>query len=266
MKIIGKGFLARHLSLAFGDRFPDVTAIAVGVSSTVHGTVTEFDREAHAVYDVLRDCRKDGHTALFFSTASAGMYGAEDSPGTEDGPVFPQSIYGRHKLAIEAAIAASGVDWLTLRLSHLVGDWQPPHQLLPFLVSMVKSGDVTVFRNSHRDLVDVRHSIRIIEHLLETGVRRTVVNVASGVPEPIERIVSGIEQRLGVQASWKIVDRPLDATVVSTEKLRELVPDANDFGFGPDYLDALLDRYVGPAADKRIDGPTPPVGGEQVSG
>jgi nucleoside-diphosphate-sugar epimerase len=259
MKIVGNGFLARHLSMAFGDRFPDVTAIAVGVSSTVLGTVEEFDREANAVYDVLRDCRDTGRTALFFSTASAGMYGAPDSPGTEDGPVFPQTIYGRHKLAIEAAIAASGVDWLVLRLSHLVGDWQPPHQLLPFLVSAVKSGEVTVFRNSHRDLVDVRQCVEVLDTLLTNNVRGTIVNMASGVPESIERIVAGIESRLGVEANWKVVDRPADTTVVSTEKLRSLVPAANDFGFGPNYLDALLDRYVGPAADRRADGPLPTV-------
>jgi nucleoside-diphosphate-sugar epimerase len=70
--------------------------------------------------------------------------------------VEPRSAYGQHKLAVEGLIASSGARWLVLRLAHVVGIGQRPHQLLPAFVEQVRSGTVRLHRNAHRDLVDVR--------------------------------------------------------------------------------------------------------------
>lgn len=247
MEIVGRGFLAHHLT-PLAPSHPGVVAVAAGVSTTVVDQTPEFDREATMLYDVLRRCRASGSLVVFFSTASAAMYGADDSPGTEDGLIFPTSPYGRHKVALESVVQNSGVDWLVFRLSHLVGDAQRPHQLLPLLVSGVLAGEVTVHRGSHRDLVDVRNMVVALDRLLRDGVRNTTVNIASGIPQPIEAIVEGIECRLGRTADRRIVEVPRTRTLVSTARLRSLVPEAAGFGFGPRYLDALLDSYVGKLA------------------
>jgi dTDP-3-amino-3,6-dideoxy-alpha-D-glucopyranose N,N-dimethyltransferase/dTDP-3-amino-3,4,6-trideoxy-alpha-D-glucopyranose N,N-dimethyltransferase/N-methyltransferase len=244
MEIVGRGFIARHLAPLAG-RYPDVTVIAAGVSTTAVDDVAAFDREAELVYQVLRRCRAEGRTVVFFSTSSHAIYGAEGSPGTEDGPVYPTSVYGRHKLALETAARSSGADWLILRLTHLIGRGQPPHQTIPLLVKGVLSGRVRVHRDTHRDMVDVRHMVIALDRLLADGVRNTVVNIASGIPQRMEAVVRGIEQRLGRVAEWHMVDVPRTDTTVSTKRLRELVPEVEDFGFGPDYLPALLDRYIG---------------------
>ncbi|MEU0533912.1 NAD-dependent epimerase/dehydratase family protein [Amycolatopsis tolypomycina] len=243
MQVIGGGFLAGHLRGHFGDRHPGVTAIAAGVSSTIVDAAAEFDREAELVYRVALDCRNRGRLAVFFSTASPALYG-ERSAGTEGGPVFPASVYGRHKLALEAVLAASGAGWLTLRLSNLVGRGQREHQLLPTLVSQVRSGSVLVRRGVTRDLVDVRHVLAALDGLLRAGVRDTVVNVASGVPVPVERIIDGIERRLGTTANRQVVHRPASTAAVSLDRLRRLLPEVDGYGFGPGYLSTVLDRYV----------------------
>ncbi|MEU8814246.1 NAD-dependent epimerase/dehydratase family protein [Actinoplanes sp. NPDC048796] len=247
MQIVGRGFLAHHLA-PLADSHPRVVAVAAGVSTTVVDQTAEFDREAALLYDVLHHCRATGSTIVFFSTASAAMYGADASPGTENGPVFPTSPYGRHKLALEGVVQNSGVDWLVFRLSHLVGDAQRPHQLLPLLVAGVLAGTVSVHRGGHRDLVDVRHMVVALDRLLREGVRNRTVNIASGIPQPVETIVAGIERRLGRTAERRVIDVPVTRTLVSTALLRSLVPEAAEFGFGPGYLDALLDNYVGPLA------------------
>jgi nucleoside-diphosphate-sugar epimerase len=244
--VVGRGFLAHHLVDAFADSYPDVTVVAAGVTKTLAASVADFDREANLVYDVARRCRRQGRTVVFFSTSSDGMYGAADSPGHEDGPVFPTTPYGRHKLGIEAVLARCGARWLTVRLSHVVGRGQQPHQLVPALAAQIGTGSVTVHRNVYRDLIDVRHVMVALDRLLANGIRDQIVNVASGYPERVERIVTEIERRLGVTAHREMIEKPGTVrTVISTERLCAVMPEWDELGFGPDYLPALLDRYVG---------------------
>jgi nucleoside-diphosphate-sugar epimerase len=245
--VVGRGFLAKYLMDAFRDRYPDVTVIAAGVTKTLAASVADFDREAELVYDVARRCRAQGRTVVFFSTSSDGMYGAPDSPGLEEGPVFPTTPYGRHKLAIEAVLARCGATWLAVRLSHVVGRGQQPHQLVPSLASQISTGVVRVQKNVHRDLIDVRHVIAALDRLFANQVSNQIVNVASGYPERVERVVTEIERRLGITAQRQTIDKPgAVRTVVSTERLRTVMPEWNEFGFGPNYLPTLLDRYVNP--------------------
>ncbi len=247
MDVVGRGFLAHYLVEAFEDRYPDVTVVAAGVTKTLAASVADFDREANLVYDVARRCRWQGRTIVFFSTSSDGMYGALDSPGHEDGPVFPTTPYGRHKLGIEAVLARSGARWLTVRLSHVVGSGQQPHQLVPALVTQIGTGVVTVHQNVYRDLIDVRHVVAALDRLLANEIGNQIVNVASGYPERVERVVTEIERRLGSTARREMIEKPNAVrTVISTARLRAVFPDWDDFGFGPHYLPTLLDRYVGP--------------------
>jgi nucleoside-diphosphate-sugar epimerase len=267
-----RGFIARHFHHYIGARYPEVTLIAAGVSSVLVTDVEAFNREAELVYSVLRRCRDDGRTVVFLSTASAGMYGAADSPGHEDGPIYPMTPYGRHKLALEDICLRSGVPCLVLRLAHCVGTGQQPHQLLPSLTRQLMTGHVKVYRDAQRDLLDVRHMMEMVDALLSRDVRGELVNVVSGWAEPVERIVDELQRRLGTDAERTFVNEPAKRARVSTERLRELVPDVDRFGFGDDYLPRLIDRYTddfvaaaheylaAPAGSDR-DGPTPvPVG------
>jgi NDP-hexose 4-ketoreductase len=244
MEVIGNGFLAQHLRPYFADRHPDVVLIAAGVSSAGSTEAAAFEREALMVYDVLRRCRAEGRTVVFFSTASTGMYSGKDCPGTEDGPVFPRTPYGRHKLALEQVCALSGASWLVLRLGYVVGTDAPPEQLLPALTRQVLSGSVTVFRGAKRDLVDVRHLLLALDRLLTDGRSAEVVNVATGFPVPIEQLLDALSQRLGIKPERRYTDHDFEPTVISTAKLRRLVPELAEVAFGPGYLDDLLDRYL----------------------
>jgi nucleoside-diphosphate-sugar epimerase len=190
------------------DRYSDVTAIAAGVTKTTSATLADFDREAALVYDVVRHARQTGRTVVFFSAASDSMYGTLGCPGLVEGPVYPVSAYGRHKLGMEEILARSGVKYLALRLSHIVGEGQRAHQLIPSLGRQILDGSVTVHRNAHRDLLDVEHLLLALDRVLASGVRQEVINVASGVLEPIERIVDSIEERFGVVAERTTVDVP----------------------------------------------------------
>ncbi|MFF4660689.1 NAD-dependent epimerase/dehydratase family protein [Streptomyces sp. NPDC001381] len=244
MRIIGDGFLARNLTDAFGDRFPGVTAIASGVSSTATTAAAEYDREAGLLYEVLDECRSADRRLLFLSTASFSLYGFTDDAVSESGPLRPPTTYGRHKLALETVVRSSGVEHLILRVSHAVGRHQRPHQLLPTLVRHIAEGRVTVHQGAHRDLLDVRDLVHAVDRLLTDGVCGEVVNVASGVPQPVESIVTAIEDRLGVRAHRVHRPGPAAVTRASVERLRRLVPDFRAATADEDYLGALLDSYL----------------------
>ncbi|MCX4904332.1 NAD(P)-dependent oxidoreductase [Streptomyces sp. NBC_00878] len=256
MQIIGHGFLARYLSEAFTERFPEVTAIAAGVSSHSVTAPAEFGREAELVHEVLRECRDRHRTVLFFSSASFAVYGSTGALCAEGGPLVPQTVYGRHKLALESTIRGSGVPYLILRPSHLVGRHQRAHQLLPGLTRQVRAGAVRVQQGAHRDLLDVNDLVDAIGRLLGQGVRGEVFNVASGAPQHVETILDGIEKRLGTSAVRTYIPGDVVVTRASIRRLQAYVPD-----FRPgllsaaSYLDSILDTYLpyytqGPADDE----------------
>ncbi|MBN0048573.1 SDR family oxidoreductase [Streptomyces actuosus] len=243
MQIIGDGFLARNLAEAFGDRFPGVTALACGVSSTATAAPAEYDREAQVLYDALDACARQGRRLLFFSTASFSMYGFTGQEAAESDPVRPPNTYGRHKLALESVVRSSGTDHLILRLSHGVGCHQRPHQFLPTLVRQVVAGEVTIHQGAHRDLLDVRDLLHTVGRLLADEVSGEVLNVASGIPQPVESIVAAIERRLGAAARRTVLPGSSAVTRASLRRLRGFVPDFRTTPDG-DYLDTLLDAYL----------------------
>lgn len=198
--------------------------------------------------DVLARGRRDGKTVVFYSTASHAMYGcgdeAIDESMDEHSPLSPVSAFGRHKYGLESMVAESGARWLTVRLSHAVGPGQRPHQFFPGIVSYVRSGAIRIFRGGHRDLIDVEDAVHAVDALLECGVHGEVVNVASGTPYPVERIVRAIEEALDVVADTELVDAEPVRAPVSVEKLRRLLPDHHWPTRGDDYLKRIVDKYA----------------------
>nr|AEU17887.1 putative 4-ketoreductase [Streptomyces antibioticus] len=241
MEIIGRGFLAGHLRTLAAEH-PDAVALAAGVSWASGTSAADFQREVDLLHRVMDDCRASGRTLIFFSTASAGVYGP-DRPGREDEPVEPRSSYGAHKLGMEQAVRESGVDHLVLRLGHLIGPGQPAHQMLPTLLRALRGGQVTVQRAATRDVIDVAHVVDVIDLLLRRGVRGETVNVATGSSVPAERIVDHLELRLAVSATRQYQDAGT-AHRVSVDKLHRLLPEVREFGFGPDYYRAALDSCL----------------------
>jgi nucleoside-diphosphate-sugar epimerase len=243
MEIVGNGFLAHNLR-PLADAHPGVVVLAAGVSAASNTSQEQFAREAALLRDTISRCREAGEMLLFFSTASTGMYGAPGCQGREDEPVAPCTPYGRHKLALESIVIGSGVDHLVLRLGHVVGPHQPPHQLLPSLASQISRGHIRIHRDAHRDLIDIAHVAKAVDWLLEAGVTGQVVNVASGIAVPVEAIVGHIEARIA-RAVWRDYVDTAGNHDVCIDKLLRLAPQVSTLGFKPDYYKNVLDKYMG---------------------
>ncbi|BFO18322.1 NAD-dependent epimerase/dehydratase family protein [Streptomyces sp. KM77-8] len=242
MEIVGHGFLAGRLA-PLASAHPGTVVFAAGVSSAHSTSESEFAREADLLYQVLERCRDDRMRLVYFSTCGSGMYGTGGHGGSEDGPVFPSTPYGRHKLAMEGVLRSSGVETLVLRLAYTVGWGQRPHQLVPALLTQIRAGRVRVHHGARRDVIHVADVVTIVDAMLAKGVSHDVVNVASGYAVPIEEIVGHLEARLGTVARKQVqhvtADRP-----VSNEKLLALLPADARPGFAPDYYRTVIDRYL----------------------
>lgn len=241
MRIIGRGFIAQHLS-SIEDRHPDSAVLAAGVSSIGGGYDEQFARERALVRTTLEECRSDGRNLVLFSTASHAMYGNTDVPAREDDASPGVSPYGTHKLGLESMVARSSVPHVILRLSHVMGSGQRPHQLLPALIDQFGAGVVRVFAGAHRDIIDVSDVVAAVDGVLASNASGVVVNVATGRPLAISAVVDGLARRLG-PAAFEHVDAEPALTTVSVERLRKLVPALPDWS-GPEYLDRLLDRHL----------------------
>ncbi|GGT35526.1 NAD-dependent epimerase/dehydratase family protein [Streptomyces chromofuscus] len=242
MDIVGTGFLARSLRPLAG-RHPGTLALAAGESRTSGASEADYQREAALLRDVTKQCTASGLRLLFFSTAATGMYGLAEGPGREDAPVTPCSPYGAHKLALEEQLRDSGVDHLILRLGHLVGPHGRHHQLIPTLLRQVREGVVTMHRGAARDLIAVSDATTIIDLLLAADRKSETVNVASGFAVPVEDIVDHLARALRLEPRKEYVDTGV-RYAISTEKLRALVPQVADLGFGPDYYRRVLNDLI----------------------
>ncbi len=242
MEIVGNGFLARNLR-PMSHQHPYMVVLAAGVSSAGCTSDAEFAREAELLREVANRCKRTGQLLVFFSTASAGMYGAMDGLCTEDRPVTPCTPYGAHKRSLEERLHSYGTDYMVLRLGHIVGPGQPPHQLIPALVRQIRNGNVRIDRSAVRDLIGVADAVTIIDRLLGRDLRGETINVASGTAVPVEHIVDHLVRRLGIVPRRQYRDAGSPHTI-SLEKLRALVPEVATLGFGPGYYRRVLDSFT----------------------
>ncbi|ADG80064.1 dTDP-glucose 4,6-dehydratase [Tsukamurella paurometabola] len=242
MHVIGRGFIAGHLR-RLENRHTTATVLAAGVSSIAGGYREQFARERRLVLDSIEACRREDRRLVLLSTASHAMYGNTSQPARETDAVVRDSAYGLHKQDLEHVVADSAIPFLILRLSHVMGAGQRPHQLLPALIEQIRGGQVRVQPHAHRDVIDVQDVVTAIDGLLTAGVADDVVNVASGNPVPVPDIVRGIAQRMGTEPLVDVQDAPPTRTVVSVAKLHAAVP-VLTHTTRVDYLDRILDKYV----------------------
>lgn len=243
MQILGHGFLAQSLR-ALQFRFPDVLVFARGVANTGCTDQAEFDRERRALLEAIELCRAESLRLVYFSTASASVYGAPGCRGREDEPVTALSAYGEHKLAMEREVGSAAIGSLILRTTHLAGPGQPARQILPGLAAQILLGRVEVYSGARRDLLDVTDLVHLLGLLLERNAGG-VLNMASGYSVPIEQLLKAMEVQLGRRAEWITSSRSVpSATRVDVARLYGLVPETAKLGFGPEYYRRLVRRYV----------------------
>lgn len=121
-----------RIEVVWGDltKPDDVAAAVAGVDAVIHlaaiiPPLTEQKPEfcervnVGGTKNVIAACEAQAHKPRLVFSSSVAVYGPQfhkAPPRRADEPYDPSDNYGRHKVACEQAIHASGLDWVILRL------------------------------------------------------------------------------------------------------------------------------------------------------
>lgn len=239
MEIIGHGMIAHALD-PFRDVHPEAVVFASGVANSRTTAAADYDRELNLLYAALQRCVVEDRRLVYFSSGGA-VYGNNQSARSEDTPTYPMSVYGRHKLLCEAVIRSSGARHLILRLANLVGPGQNPNQLIPALVSQIRSGEVTIYSEASRDLMDVADFTRILVSLLTHHTANDTLVVATGFSASIIEIVTVLEQIMGMRSQRTLIAGG-EKQQFDVNRVRALLPSYTEFP--NNYYEQVLRRLV----------------------
>ncbi|MEN9633886.1 MAG: hypothetical protein RL077_2290 [Verrucomicrobiota bacterium] len=232
--IIGNGMLARGFSHYAGSNRHVI--FASGVSNSGEQDPAAFAREASLLESVVRDLPV-GATLLYFSTCSL------------KDPALSDSLYVRHKAAMEQYISRCVSKFLIVRLSNIVGQTTNPYLVLPYLHAAVAEGRIfQVWSGAERNLLDLDHARQMIDLLLQDpAMTNRTVEIASPRYHQVTEIVSALESHLGVKARFQLVERSSrpDIDLTLSCQLAEIL----GLRFEADYLPGLLAKYF-PATDR----------------
>ena len=197
-----------------------------------------------------------GSRFLFVSTAQA--YGCtfdpEDTPVTEDAPLYPLSPYAISKAAGEAAVRAyglyKGLDIRIVRPSNHTGPGQTAKFVVPSFIAQAKEILVGARREfttgnleSARDFSDVRDIAAAYATILENGESGATYNACSRTRVRIGALLDEIKALTGADApvvTDKSLWRPTDySRLLDTTRLRAI-------GWAPSYtLRDTLSAMIG---------------------
>lgn len=228
--LIGSGLLAQAFAPAFSSR-DDVNIYAAGVSNSGCVDVHEFAREQQRLTYALE---KASHAAVFiyFGTCSVADPCARNTP------------YVLHKLAMEKLVSAYP-HYLILRLPQVAGRTPNPHTLLNFLHARIsRSETFSLWSKAKRNIIDVADVAAITLQLLaDVSVRNATLNIANPTCYPMLDIVNTMENVIGKQAVFEIVERgseyPIDTGIMYPILGKAAVK------FDDNYLERVIEKYYG---------------------
>ena len=190
----------------------------------------------HHLLDALR---RAGTSCRVVIAGSANVYAASTASLTEDSPLGPASPYAVSKLAQEQlgirALVEDGIEVVVARAFNHIGARQSATFAVAGMARQIARielhGAEPVIRvgnlDTHRDLTDVRDTVRAYGLLMERGVPGAIYNVASGVGRQMRAVLDALVARSRVsveivldQARLRPNDLPVligDATRLRTE-------------------------------------------------
>lgn len=228
--VVGSGMMAQAFAAFALD--PGVVIFASGVSNSLETDPSAFRRER----DLLIRTREahPGALLVYFGTCSVHDPDRRDTP------------YVRHKLEMEALLAASPHSWLVLRLPLAIGPGHRGPTLARFLHDRIAKGEAfQVWSRSTRYPLDVEDAVRIANRLIgERSAWNRVVEIALR-SFPVLEFVRAIERITGKRASYTLLDKGQHYPLHCPEA--ERLADELRLDRSEAYLERVLLKYFGAA-------------------
>jgi dTDP-glucose 4,6-dehydratase len=187
---------------------------------------------------ILLDAIRDNPVERFILISSSEVYGtAERAPMDEEHPLNPRSPYAATKAGADrlaySYYVTYGLPIVILRPFNNYGAYQHPEKVVPrFITQALADQPLTVHGDGHasRDWLFVEDHAEAIDAVLAadmSDVAGEVMNIATGIDIPVERIADLVLEQLGKPASLKahVSERPgqVDRHIGSTEKAERLL-------------------------------------------
>ncbi len=229
------------------------------VAHSWYNAAASLSSNVLATHYLLDALRRAAVPCRVLIPGSAMVYAPSATPITEDHPVAPDSPYALSKLAQETlglrSVAEDGVDVIVTRSFNHTGARQSPDFAAPAMarqIALIERGRLEPLikvgnLDAHRDLTDVRDTVRAYALLMEYGSAGTIYNIASGIGRPIRALLDALVARSRVAVRIQTDDallRPLDRPFLigDATRLRTLTGWAPAIGYDR-MLDDLLNYW-----------------------
>lgn len=229
--VIGSGLLAKTFVATAFSR--NCLVLASGVSNSNEHRDAEFRREAETVEAAMR--AHPTSRVIYFSTCSILQKS--------------QTPYIRHKLEMEARVAAAASSFHIYRLPQVVGPTRNLTLVSYFVESLLQRRRVAVQRHAKRNLVDVGDVSRLIHHLVEHDIGlNSTQSLASAHSVQVADVLKAIGELLDIEPIFDVINAG-ESYDISTDFLNRYFGSADPL-MKKDYWRAVLQKHVPAIASK----------------
>jgi len=223
--VIGSGMLARSFATTAFAR--NCLVLASGVSNSNEQEISEFKREADIVAAAIH--AHPSSRVIYFSTCSILQQG--------------QTPYIRHKLDMEALVAAAASSFHIYRLPQVVGVTRNLTLVSYLVESLLQRRCVTVQGRARRNLVDVDDVSRLIRYLVDYDIgRNSIQNLAAAYSTHVGDVLGAIAELLDIDPIFDVADTG-QGYDISTDFVRKHFG-SDDALMKPDYWQSVLRKHV----------------------
>lgn len=225
--VIGNGMIARRFSTYSNQN--NFVIFASGVSNSKEIRPEPFIRERRLVETILAQLA--GRLFVYFSTSSI------------NDPIEKDSVYIRHKLAIEELINSRAANYLIIRASNVVGGPGNRNTILNYFWEHIEHNrPFLVWQNASRNLIDLDDLFSAVEQAINSAAYHNQT-LAIANPQSVNplQIVRAIEAHTGRKAIFDLLTKGIPFEI-DTPMLQLL--NVEPTYWQPDqYIVRLLQKY-----------------------
>ena len=224
--IVGNGMMAKAMRDIDRD---DIVFFCSGVSNSSELDEIAFKRE----YDLLLEHVTLKKKLIYFSSYFVNF------------DEYHQKKYYKHKFQIEQFIQSTFTNYTIYRLPQVVGFSHNPHTLTNFIHnSIVESKAIPVFKNSKRNIIDIRCIIRVVKLANDENLfHNQIVNLVAAINFDIEDIIQAFEAISEKKAEKYFVETQEHEFPILLEEKMKTIYKKLGIVFNDDYLETLIKNY-----------------------
>lgn len=189
--VIGNGLIGKNLAKIDREEF---VFFASGVSNSKSTNENDYLREESLLIQNISI--NSDKTFVYFST-----YSVND-------PSLSDYYYIKHKLRMEKIIQQSGIKYLIVRTSNVVGGIGNPGTILRYLFDSIKNEKpFEIWKNAYRNILDVDHLIVMLDETIKRKLVNCIVYLLNPIDYSIPQIITECELILNKKANYISVEK-----------------------------------------------------------